>query len=147
MSWEKRSVLRNYTAGLGMEIVEYAYDPYTGGATWRTCAPRHDEEVSGIYLEVPNLFGVIDPVAPKLKGMFPDTVLVVGVNPISLGILTPPGEYGADIVIGEGQTLGSPMNFGGPLLGIFATRMEHVRKMPGRLIGMTMMRAVVGPSA
>ena len=70
--------------------------------------------------------------------MFPDTVLVVGVNPISLGVLTPPGEQGADIVIGEGQMLGSPMNFGGPLLGIFATRMEHVRKMPGRLIGMTM---------
>lgn len=137
LSWEKRSVLRNYTAGLGMEIVEYAYDPFSGTTDLEDLRTKHDDEVCGIYLEVPNLFGVIDPIAPKLKGMFPGTVLVVGVNPISLGILTPPGEYGADIVIGEGQMLGSPMNFGGPLLGIFATRMEHVRKMPGRLIGMT----------
>ena len=120
MSWEKRSVLRNYTAGLGMEIVEYAYDPYTGGADLDDLRTKFSEEVCGIYVEVPNLFGVIDPIAPKLKSLFPDVVLVVGVNPISLGVVTPPGEYGADIVIGEGQLLGSPMNFGGPLLGIFA---------------------------
>jgi glycine dehydrogenase subunit 1 len=137
MSWEKRSVLRNYTAGLGMEIVEYAYDPYTGGTDRDDLVSKFSEEVSGVYLEVPNLFGVIDPIAPFLRSMFPDVVLIVGVNPISLGVITPPSEYGADIVIGEGQVLGSPMNFGGPLLGIFASRMEHVRKMPGRLIGMT----------
>jgi glycine dehydrogenase subunit 1 len=86
---------------------------------------------------VPNLFGIIDSQAPKLKQEFPDVPLVVGVNPLSLALVKPPGEYGADIVIGEGQPLGLPMNVGGPSLGIFACRMEHVRKMPGRLIGMT----------
>ena len=63
--------------------------------------------------------------------------LVVGANPISLGVLKAPGDYGADICIGEGQVLGVPMSFGGPLLGVFACRQEHVRKMPGRVIGMT----------
>jgi glycine dehydrogenase subunit 1 len=137
MSWEKKSVLRNYIGGVGMEMVEYAYDPFTGCLDLDDLRSKFDDEVSGIYVEVPNLFGVIDPAAMKLKKTFPEAVLVVGFNPISLGILTPPGEYGADIAIGEGQPLGLGMNCGGPLLGLFACRMEHVRKMPGRLIGMT----------
>src|SRR5438093_148038 len=64
-------------------------------------------------------------------------IFVVGVNPIAQAIVRPPGDFGADIVIGEGQPLGTPMNFGGPLLGIFACRQEHIRKMPGRVIGLT----------
>jgi len=137
LHWERKSVLRNYLRGVGMEVVEYAYDSYSGGIDLDDLRNKFGPEVSGIYAEVPNLFGVIDPSVMGLKKEYPEAVLVVGVNPISLGVLVPPGEYGADIVIGEGQALGSPMNFGGPLLGIFATRMEHVRKMPGRLIGMT----------
>ena len=66
------------------------------------------------------------------------SLLVVGVEPISLGVLRPPGEFGADIVIGEGQPLGNHMNFGGPLLGVFACRGEALlRQMPGRVIGKT----------
>jgi glycine dehydrogenase subunit 1 len=137
MSWEKKSVLRNYVAGAGMEIVEYSYDPYTGCIDVDDLLSKYDDDVSGIYAEVPNLFGIIDPAVGKLRGSLKGPVLVIGVDPISLGVLTPPGEYGADIVIGEGQGLGSAMNCGGPLLGLFACRMEHVRKMPGRLIGMT----------
>ncbi|HSV42482.1 MAG TPA: aminomethyl-transferring glycine dehydrogenase subunit GcvPA, partial [Methanomassiliicoccales archaeon] len=137
MSWEKKSVLRNYVLGAGMEVVEYAYDPYSGKLDLEDLRSKFDEDVSGIYAEVPNLFGIIDEQVPKLKNEFKDAVLVVGVDPISLGVLTPPGEYGADIVIGEGQSLGSAMNCGGPLLGLFACQMKHVRKMPGRLIGLT----------
>ena len=137
MSWEKKSVLRNYLWGPQLEAVEYAYDPYTGGIDLNDLADKADEDVCGLYAEVPNFFGTIDPAALELKKRFPNIPLVIGVDPISLGILTPPGEYGADIVIGEGQSLGSSMNFGGPLLGIFACKKEHVRKMPGRLIGMT----------
>ncbi|HEY3420154.1 MAG TPA: aminomethyl-transferring glycine dehydrogenase subunit GcvPA [Methanomassiliicoccales archaeon] len=137
MSWEKKSVLRNYLRGPGLEAVEYGYDPYTGGLDPVSLAEKMDDNVCGVYAEVPNFFGTIDPAVMRLKEMFPSVPVVIGVDPISLGLLTPPGEYGADIVIGEGQSLGSPMNFGGPLLGIFACRKEHVRKMPGRLIGMT----------
>lgn len=137
LSWERKSVLRNYLQGPRLEAVEYGYDPYTGGLDPDSLAKKMDGDVFGIYAEVPNLFGVIDPAVMQLKKRFPDVPVVIGVDPISLGLLTPPGEYGADIVIGEGQSLGSPMSFGGPLLGIFACRKEHVRKMPGRLIGMT----------
>ena len=137
MSWEKKSVLRNYLSGPQMEAVEYAYDHYTGGIDISDLAEKVDDDVCGIYAEVPNFFGTVDPAVLGLKKRFPDVPLVIGADPISLGLLTPPGEYGADIVIGEGQSLGSSMNFGGPLLGILACRKEHVRKMPGRLIGMT----------
>jgi len=65
-------------------------------------------------------------------------LLVASVDPVSLAILAPPGEYGADIAVGEAQCLGSPVGFGGPLLGFMATRRSHVRKLPGRIIGATM---------
>lgn len=137
MSWDKRSVLKNYVSGAKLNVVEYSYDPFTGELDLDSIREKMTEDVCGIYAEVPNLFGIIDSQAPKLKQEFPDLPLVVGVNPLSLALVKPPGEYGADIVIGEGQPLGLPMNVGGPSLGIFACRMEHVRKMPGRLIGMT----------
>lgn len=137
MSWDKRSVLKNYVSGANLNVVEYSYDPFTGELDLDSIREKMTEDVCGIYAEVPNLFGIIDSQAPKLKQEFPEVPLVVGVNPLSLALVKPPGEYGADIVIGEGQPLGLPMNVGGPLLGIFACRMEHVRKMPGRLIGMT----------
>jgi len=137
MNWEKKSVLRNYASGPGIEVVEYSYDPYTGELDLQDLRSKVTPETSGIYVEVPNFFGVIDSHAPALKQEFPDVALVIGANPISLGVLKAPGDYGADICIGEGQVLGVPMNFGGPLLGVFACRQEHVRKMPGRVIGMT----------
>jgi glycine dehydrogenase subunit 1 len=137
MSWERKSVLRNYAAGPGIEVVEYSYDPYTGELDLEDLRSKATPGTSGIYVEVPNFLGVIDSHAPMLKQEFPDVALVVGANPVSLGALKAPGDYGADICIGEGQPLGMPMSFGGPLLGLFACRQEHVRKMPGRVIGMT----------
>lgn len=137
LSWEKKSVLRNYVWGVRLEIVEYGFDMRTGQLDIADLRSKFDGNVTGIYAEVPNFFGVIDPQVLSLRDTFSETALVIGVNPLSLGVLRAPGDYSADIVVGEGQVLGSPMNFGGPLLGIFAARQEHVRKMPGRVIGMT----------
>jgi glycine dehydrogenase subunit 1 len=137
MNWDKRSVLRNYVSGPGLNVVEYCYDPFTGELDLDDIRKKMTPDVCGLYAEAPNLFGIIDPRVLELKTEFPDVPLVVGVNPLSLALVKPPGEYGADIVIGEGQPLGLPMNFGGPLLGLFACKLEHVRKMPGRLVGLT----------
>lgn len=137
LSWEKKSVLRNYVWGAGLEIVEYGFDMRTGQLDIADLRSKFDGNVAGMYAEVPNFFGVIDTQVMSLKDTFSEAALVIGVNPLSLGVLKAPGDYGADVVVGEGQVLGSPMNFGGPLLGIFAARQEHVRKMPGRVIGMT----------
>ncbi len=134
---ERLSVLRNYLRGVGMEVVQYGYDKNTGELDLDEVRRISGDDVSGVYVEVPNFLGVIDRKVTDLKNETKGAALVVGVDPISLGLLAPPADYGADIVIGEGQVLGSPMNFGGPLLGIFGTRKEHVRKMPGRVIGLT----------
>ncbi len=139
INWEKRSVLHNYTKGLGMKIVEYGYDAATGRADIADIQAKLDENVCGLYLENPNFFGVIEEDAQAIgeavhaKG----AVFIAGVDPVSLGCIKAPGEYGADIAIGEGQTLGGLPSFGGPSLGIFACKNNFVRQMPGRLIGAT----------
>ncbi len=136
MLWEKKSVLWNYVKGLGMKIVEYPYDLKNGKVDLEKLKSLINENTAAVYAENPNFFGIIDDNILKIREMG-KFVFIVGVNPISLGLLKPPVDYGADIVIGEGQILGNAMNFGGPLLGIFATKMEYLRKMPGRLIGMS----------
>jgi len=137
MSWEKKSVLANHLRGPKMEMIEYGYDPSTGKMDLGDLTGKVGRDTCGLYVEVPNFLGVIDTTVMELKEELADVPLVVGVNPLSLAVLRPPGDWGADIVVGEGQVLGSPINFGGPLLGIFATRQQHIRKMPGRVIGLT----------
>ena len=132
INFDKRSTLNNYVKGAGMEVQEYAYDPYTGEIDLDDLRKRVDDEVSGIYVEVPNFLGIMDRQITELKEEFKDPLLVVGVDPISLGMLKAPGDYNADIVIGEGQSLGSPMNFGGPLLGLFGCRQEYVEDARAR---------------
>lgn len=134
---DKRSTLRNYVKGIDMDIIEYSYDFDTGEVDLNDIMRKLDEDVAGVYIEVPNFLGVIDRQTVDIKSIIGDALLVVGVDPISLSLLKAPSSYGADIVIGEGQSLGSPMNFGGPMLGLFGCRQELVRKMPGRIIGLT----------
>jgi glycine dehydrogenase subunit 1 len=86
---------------------------------------------------MPNMFGCLDSNVASLRSVIGDTLLVIGVNPMCMSIVRSPGDMGADIAIGEGQPLGSRMAFGGPALGMFACRQEHVRKMPGRVVGLT----------
>lgn len=134
--WEKESVLRNYICGLKMKIEKYRI--VNGKIDLESLKNLYDRDVSCVYVEIPNFYGVIDENVTRIREIIgEDVVYIVGTNPLSLAILRPPAEYGADIVIGEGQVLGNPANFGGPLLGIFACREKYIRKMPGRIIGMT----------
>ena len=134
--WEKESVLKNYIAGLGMKIVKYPLED-DGRINIDALNELISENTSMVYVENPNFFGIIDENAMKVRELGDKFIYTVGVNPLSLAILKPPGEYGADIVVGEGQIFGNPISFGGPLLGVFATKKKYVRKMPGRLIGET----------
>ncbi|MEM3031436.1 MAG: aminomethyl-transferring glycine dehydrogenase subunit GcvPA [Nitrososphaerota archaeon] len=99
------------------------------------------KDVTAVYLENPSYLGSIMANVGAVSEIVHDAgaLLIVGAEPTSLGLLTPPGDYGADIVVGEGQPLGLPMSFGGPLMGILGCRMDRrlLHVMPGRLVGMT----------
>jgi glycine dehydrogenase subunit 1 len=131
-----RVMIESYTKNLHIELVKIHCS--TGQADREQILAKLDTETAAVILQNPNFFGCIDDFsdisqAAHSKG----ALLVVSCYPISLGILKTPGEMGADIVTGEGQSMGMPMSFGGPYLGFMAARMEHVRKMPGRIVGRT----------
>ena len=131
-----RVMIESYTKNLKIELVQTHCA--TGLADRDQILAKLDTDTAAVILQNPNFFGCIDDFsdiaqAAHSKG----SLLIVSCYPISLGILKTPGSMGADIVTGEGQCLGMPMSFGGPYLGFMATRMEYVRKMPGRIIGRT----------
>jgi len=137
---ERSATLRAYSEPAGIEIIEARQDAETGQIIIEDLEKKLSSKTVGVYIENPSYLGYIETEVEAIgdaahrKG----ALFIVGIDPISLGILKPPGEYGADIVIGEGQPLGNRMNFGGPLLGIFTCRGERLlRQMPGRIIGMT----------
>ncbi|MDR2866266.1 MAG: aminomethyl-transferring glycine dehydrogenase subunit GcvPA [Methanomassiliicoccaceae archaeon] len=138
LSSERYAVLNNYLTGTGIRISTYGFDKDTGSLIPDdiSSAVRRGD-VCGIYTEIPNLFGCLDKNVASIKPLIGNVPLVMGVNPLCMSIVRSPGDMGADIAIGEGQPLGTRMGFGSPLLGMFACRQEHIRKMPGRIIGMT----------
>ncbi|WP_287372884.1 aminomethyl-transferring glycine dehydrogenase subunit GcvPA [Prosthecochloris sp.] len=97
-----------------------------------------NEGVAAVIVQQPNFYGCLEDV-DRIGAVARDNgaLFIVSADPVSLGILEAPGNYGADIAVGEGQPLGSALNFGGPYLGIFAAKKDYVRKIPGRLVGMT----------
>ncbi|MEF8848349.1 MAG: aminomethyl-transferring glycine dehydrogenase subunit GcvPA [Candidatus Thermoplasmatota archaeon] len=139
ISKDKKSILQNYIKGPGIKIKEIPYDRKTGKIDTEKLKTKIDEDTMGLYLENPNFFGILEDQVDQIKEQLDNknALFVVGTAPLSLGILKKPGEYGADIVIGEGKTLGNPQDFGGSTLGIFACKQKFIRKIPGRLIGMT----------
>lgn len=141
ISPERRSVLENYARGPGLEIVKVRQSPSTGQLDLDDLNARLDENTAAVYIENPGYLGFLEERVEEISNITHEagSLFVVGVNPISLGVIKPPGEYGADIVVGEGQPLGNPVSFGGPSLGIFACRNESrfLRQIPGRLVGMT----------
>jgi len=137
VSPERKAVLKTYLAGIGASIKEIPFEKESGRIALQGLRDELSDDVFGLYLENPNYFGVLEEGVDEVSPLIGDIPFVIGANPLSLAILKPPSEYGADIVIGEGHHLGTNPNFGGPLLGIFATKKEHIRKMPGRIIGRT----------
>lgn len=96
------------------------------------------DDTAALLVQHPNFYGNLEDMKHLSDAAHAQGALLVAcVDPISLGILTPPGEYGADIMVGEGQSLGCPMGYGGPLLGLFACKSEFMRRLPGRIVGQT----------
>ncbi len=139
LPWEEKSVLRNYASGPGLKVEEIPFDDRTGRLDLeyvrRAVASK---DVFGVLADVPNGFGHVDEGVADLKATIGDVPLVLSADPLSLSVLEPPGNYGADVVVGEGQGFGIAPSFGGPLLGLFACRREHVRSAPGRIVGATL---------
>jgi len=98
-----------------------------------------DKETSCVVVQTPDVYGHLHDLRPIAEKAHAAGALLIAVvtEVVSLGLVTPPGEMGADIVVGEGQSIGNGLNFGGPYVGLFASRMRHVRQMPGRLVGET----------
>ena len=139
ISWEKKSVLKNYLMGPNIELIETPFDVKTGKIDLDYLEKNVDENTSSVYIENPNYFGIFEDDVDKIYEITKNkgALFIVGIDPISIGITKSPGEYGADIVIGEGRALGNFIDFGGSSLGIFACKKEYVRQMPGRIIGLT----------
>jgi glycine dehydrogenase subunit 1 len=129
-------ITKTYTHECGVEIVQC---PVKDGVTdIDALAGLVDGETSCVCIQQPNFYGLLESMTKIEKIVHENGALLIAVvDPISLGVVMPPGEYKADIVVGEGQALGVPQSFGGPLLGIFAAKKDFVRYMPGRIVGET----------
>ncbi|MBF0593824.1 MAG: aminomethyl-transferring glycine dehydrogenase subunit GcvPA [Candidatus Omnitrophica bacterium] len=131
-----RKLLKSYTHSLNIEFVE---TPVTHGQADRTLILKGlDNKTAALVLQNPNFFGAIDDHTDLVEKAHAAGALVIeSVYPVSLGLLKTPAEMGADIVTGEGQSLGLSLNFGGPYLGFLATKKKFIRQMPGRIVGET----------
>ena len=125
----------------GLELVDLPYDPRHGTAVHEALKDHEGSDITAVVLQQPNFFGQLEDVDAitdwaHARGAH----MIAVVNPVSLALLRPPGEWGAsgvDIACGEGQPLGVPLSSGGPYFGFLTTRLEHVRQMPGRIVGRT----------
>jgi glycine dehydrogenase subunit 1 len=135
-----RQVLRTYVEAADFSLEEFGFRR-DGKFEREEFDGLLKEEVGAVVFQMPNFLGVVEDlekVAEKVHAQ--GALLIIVSNPLSLGVLRPPGEWGADLAVGEGQVLGIPTGFGGPYLGFFAATRELVRKIPGRLAGMTIDR-------
>jgi glycine dehydrogenase subunit 1 len=126
----------------GLKFDELPYRAQDGGVDFSALARYDAEDITALIIQQPNFFGRLEEVDALTDWAHSHAALVIAVvNPTSLALLKPPGEWGArgaDIAVGEGQPLGVPLSGGGPYLGFMSTRTEHVRQMPGRIVGRTL---------
>ncbi|BCU68504.1 glycine dehydrogenase [Sulfolobales archaeon HS-7] len=133
-------VVKTWISGKGIRVIEADIDR-SGQLILEDIEKKMSQDTAAIYIQQPNFFGVIE---ENIDYVFElaekyNALKIIGVSPVSLGLLRSPGEYGADIAVSDGQELGIPMNFGGPLNGIIATRWEQklIKQLPGRIVGLT----------
>jgi glycine dehydrogenase subunit 1 len=130
-----RAIVKTYLRGTYATVVAGDDD---GGADLDRLKSQLDDKTAALVIQSPNFFGQFEPIeglADLVHGA--GALLIVVTDPIALGRFQPPGAYGADIAVADGQCLGIPPSFGGPHLGVFATRMAHVRRLSGHLVGET----------
>ncbi|MGB9720947.1 MAG: aminomethyl-transferring glycine dehydrogenase subunit GcvPA [bacterium] len=131
-----QKVVKTYTKECGVEII--IVPQKDGVVDTEILTKLIDDETACVAIQHPNFFGNLES-AGEISGIVHEKggLFISVIDPLSLGIIAPPGDYDADICVGEGQGMGIAQGFGGPLLGIFATKMEFVRNMPGRVVGET----------
>ncbi len=138
---DRSAVLKTYIDPIGVRIIEVAQSRENGQIEIENLKKKVSSDTAAVYIENPSYLGFLENHVDAVSEISHDAgaLFIVGVDPISLGIIRPPGDYGADIVVGEGQPFGNPVNFGGPLLGILACKddIKMIRAMPGRIVGMT----------
>ena len=134
---EYRAVLNTAARNRRMPVAEFAYSPETGRADWDDLERNVDARTAAVIIQSPNFFGIIEEVerAAALARSRGALLIVVFSEAVSLGLLQPPRE--ADIVIGELQSFAISPSFGGPFAGVIATKEQHIRQLPGRLVGQT----------
>ena len=136
-----RRVVRAIVKNQGIEVIEIPYNLECGHTLVESLAPYAGQDIAALVIPQPNFFGVLEPVDALTDWAHANSALAIGVvNPMSLALLTPPGEWGstgADVAVGEGQPLGIPLSSGGPYFGFMACKQALIRQMPGRIIGRT----------
>src|SRR4051794_40172395 len=132
-----RAALATHAAGFGSQVVETALDD-TGATDVQALAAAVDDDTAAVFVQQPNFLGTVEDLGPLAEAAKrTGALLVVAADPLTLGILEPPASFGADIVVGEGQSLGNRLDFGGPSFGFFAAADKYIRRMPGRIAGET----------
>ena len=136
-----RKVVEAITRNQGLTLEEIRYSREDGRIPFSALAQYEGQDITALIVQQPSFFGTLEDVDRLTDWAHAHGALAIAVvNPTSLALLKPPGEWGtrgADIVVGEGQPLGVPLTGGGPYFGFMTTRMEHVRQMPGRIVGRT----------
>ena len=134
---ESLAVIHSYVKGPGVEIIEI--DHKEGRTDLDQLERELDEDTASVVIQYPNFFGQIEPLEKvrKIVDTQKKAMMITSSNPLALGYLTPPGEFGADVVVGDAQVFGIPAQYGGPHCGYFATTKKLMRKVPGRLVGQT----------
>ncbi|QNB45177.1 aminomethyl-transferring glycine dehydrogenase subunit GcvPA [Thermanaerosceptrum fracticalcis] len=136
---EYRATMETYLHGRGISL---ELTPYWGGLTCQDALGKKiNKEVAAVVIQYPNFFGSIENLQQFAEiAHAAGALLIVCADPVSLGVLESPGKLGADIVVGEGQSLGLPLSFGGPYLGFMAAKEKYMRRLPGRIVGKTVDR-------